>query len=123
MFISPAFEELTEPSASTASGQQRSLPSSVHDPPPMDEYESSGSGSNRAGGSPDLEVFQRELARQLAGVDQQTFQRVKQAIQTVVAQRQDATDLQSIIQVEHHSDNSLVPRTIGRHYRVITQAC
>lgn len=98
MFISPALEELTESSPDAASGEKRQLPSSVHSLPSMYGTGSSSS-NNRPEGSTDLDGFQRELARQLAGVDQQTFQKVKQAIQTVVEQRQDSTNLQSLIQV------------------------
>lgn len=102
MFISPALEELIEPSSGTASGEPRPLPSSIHDPPSMDEYDScSGPDSYRSASSSELDTFQRDLARQLAGVDEQTFQKVKQAIQTVLSQRQESTHQQSLIEVCH----------------------
>ncbi len=102
MFISPALEELIEPSSGTASGEPRPLPSSIHDPPSMDEYDSrNGPDSTRSASSSELDSFQRDLARQLAGVDEQTFQKVKQAIQTVLNQRQESTHQQSLIEVCH----------------------
>ncbi len=102
MFISPALEELIEPSSGTASGEPRPLPSSEHDPPSMDEYDSrTGPDSYRSGSSSELDTFQRDLARQLAGVDEQTFHKVKQAIQTVLNQRQESTHQQSLIEVCH----------------------
>ncbi len=102
MFISPALEELIEPSSGTASGKRRPLPLSIHDPPSMDEYDSrTGPDSNRSASSSELDSFQRDVARQLAGVDEQTFQKVKQAIQTVLNQRQESTHQQSLIEVCH----------------------
>ena len=102
MFISPALEELIEPSSGTASGERRPLPSSIHDPPSMDEYDSrTGPDSNRSASSSEIDTFQRDLARHLAGVDEQTFQKVKQAIQTVLNQRQESTHQQSLIEVCH----------------------
>ena len=102
MFISPALEELIEPSTGTTSGEPRPLPSSIHDPPSMDEYDSrTGPDSYRSATSSELDTFQRDLARQLAGVDEQTFQKVKQAIQTVLNQRQESTHQQSLIEVCH----------------------
>ena len=103
MFISPALEELTEASPGPANNQQRPVSPSTYKPP-MDESDSrqgfsSSSSSNRAGGSSEVDNFQRELARQLAGVDEQTFQKVKEAIQTVSNQRQDSTHEQSLLQV------------------------
>ncbi len=68
----------------------------------MDEYDSrTGPDSNRSASSSELDTFQRDLARQLAGVDEQTFQKVKQAIQTVLNQRQESTHQQSLIEVCH----------------------
>ncbi|DBA82618.1 hypothetical protein WJX77_011919 [Trebouxia sp. C0004] len=99
MFLSPALGELIEPSSDTASGEPRPLPSSIHDPPSMDEYDSrTGPDGHRSASPSELDAYQRDLARQLAGVDEQTFQRVKQAIQTVLNQRQESTHQQSLIE-------------------------
>lgn len=98
MFISPALEELTEAPPGPANKQQRPVSPSSYNPA-MDESDSRQGFSSRAGGSSEVDNFQRELARQLAGVDEQTFQKVKEAIQTVSNQRQDSTHEQSLLQV------------------------
>ena len=46
-----------------------------------------------------VENFQRDLAQQLAGVDQQTFQEVKHAIQSALNSHGQQADPASVIQV------------------------
>ena len=52
-----------------------------------------------AKGSSDVDGFNRDLTRQLVGVDQHTFQRVKQAIQLALDAQNDCTDPARVIQV------------------------
>ena len=96
MFISPALEELTDNSGMSG---QRPVPSSVHDPPSVEDSAVDSPSFGRANRSQDIESFQQELSRQLTGVDQQKFQQVKQAIQSAVQNYGDSADLHSVIQV------------------------
>ena len=89
MFISPALEELTD-----------SVPeqgASVHDQ--LSVQHSAAGIPSVAGMSQQIESFEQELSRQLTGIDQQKFQHVKQAIQSVVNNYGDSADLKSVIQV------------------------
>lgn len=67
----------------------------------MDDYTGNTGGSNNSASRDpsEIDVYQHDLKRQLVGVDQQTFQRVKQAIQTVVQQQQGSTSLNGLLQV------------------------
>ena len=97
MFIPPALEELTD---NTSMSGQRAVPSSIHDPPSVeDSAADSPSTGGKAPGSQDIDFFQQELSRQLTSVDPQKFQQVKQAIQSAVQNYGDSADLQSVIQV------------------------
>lgn len=100
MFISPALEELTETEQPSGTNTLRAVSSSVHGPP-------SGQGEHTADmtakGSSDFDGFKRDLTRQLVSVDQQTFQRVKQAIRSALDSQSASSDPSSVIQVEHHT--------------------
>lgn len=91
MFISPALEELTD------SVPEQSA--SVHDQ--LSVQDSAAGTPSVAGMSQQIESFEQELSRQLStGIDQQKFQHVKQAIQSVVNNYGDSADLKSVIQVQ-----------------------
>ena len=93
MFISPALEELSEYGNASGTDTLRAVPSSVHDPPSVEvEYPA-------ATGSSDMDGFKRDLTRQLVGVDQQTFERVKQAIRSALSSQAASADPLSVIQV------------------------
>lgn len=87
MFISPALEELTDNSSMS---DQRARPSAEHD---------RLNATNDASRSHEIDTYQQELSRQLAGVDQPKFLQVKQAIQSAVQNYGDSADLSSVIQV------------------------
>ena len=113
MFISPALEELTgsEPVSQADRSQSRAVPSSVHHPPSVEgEYPDSAERmtAKGSGSGSDFESFQRDLARQLVGVDQQTFQNVKQAIQSALNSQGGSADPSSVIQVTYRSDMDLI---------------
>ena len=110
MFISPALEELTETESASDRSQPRAVPSSVHDPPSVEgEFPDSTKRmtAKGSGSSSDYESFQRDLARQLVGVDQQTFQKVKQAVQSALTSQGGSADPSSVIQVTYQSDLDL----------------
>lgn len=96
MFISPALEELTETRRVSITDEPAPFPSALHGTPSVD-------GDSRADmtakNSSDMDGFHRDLTRQLVGVDQQTFQKVKQAIQSALNSQRDSTDPSSVIQV------------------------
>ena len=96
MFISPALEELTENEEASNTDTLCSVPSSVHDSPSLQGKYPAGMAAK---GSSDIDGFQRDLTRQLVGVDQQTFQRVKQAIQSALNSQNASSDPSSVIQV------------------------
>ena len=100
MFISPALEELTETEELSGTDTLRAVPSSVHDPPSVQgEYPADMTTK----GLSDIDGFKRDLTRQLVGVDQQTFQRVKQAIRSALDSQNASSDPSSVIQVEHNA--------------------
>lgn len=96
MFISPALEELSEPGNASGTDTLRPVPSSVHDPPSVEvQYPA----DMTATGSSDMDGFKRDLTRQLVGVDQQTFERVKQAIRSALSSQAASADPSSVLQV------------------------
>ena len=118
MFISPALEELTESEPPLGTDGFRAVPSFVHDPPSV---QGESPADMTAKSSCDIDGLKRDLTRQLVGADQQTFQRVKQAIRSALDSQNASSDPSSTIQVEHntintaHADqqcNSLTPRVV-----------
>ena len=103
MFISPALEELTEAEDLSGTDTLRVVPASVHDPPSVQgEYPA----DMTAKGSSDVDGFKRDLTRQLVGVDQQTLQKVKQAIRSALDSQNASSDPSRVIQVEHTQLNA-----------------
>ena len=99
MFISPALEELTEFEGASGNDGSPAVPSSVHDPPSVEGDYPNSTADMTAKGSSNVDSFHRDLTRQLVGVDQQTFKKVKQAIQSALDSKSDSTDPSSVIQV------------------------
>ena len=113
MFISPALEELTGASTDPANSQHNSLPSAVHDPPAMNEdMDVPGFGRKQSSTSRELESFQSDLERQLVGVTEQTFDNVKQAVQTAVEHCQDTANVRTLVQVSEVSFSLCLLRNV-----------
>lgn len=114
MFISPALEELTGTEEASDTDTLRAVPSSGHDPP-------SAKGEYPAGmaakGSSDIDSFKRDLTRQLVGVDQQTFQRVKQAILSALDSQSASSDASGVIQVQ---DNTTYTENAAQQCETLT---
>lgn len=112
MFISPALEELSEPEQVSGTDTLRAVPSSAHDPLSVVKFPADMTGSS------DMDGFKRDLTRQLVGVDQKTFERVKQAIRSALDSPSASADPSSVIQVNQnriqtaHADQQCHSKTL-----------
>jgi hypothetical protein len=74
------------------------IPSSIHDPPSVNEGGTAGHGSS--GNQQELNQFEKELASEIQGTDQDTVEAIKKAVQSAVRESQGSGSgsLQQVIQ-------------------------
>ena len=104
-------------SASCLQSTSRAIPSSIHDPPSVEDTTTEGLAYHN-----DIDQLQQHIASQLEGQDTQTVSAAKAAVQQVVQEYQGTASMSQLIQVRpskvvykeaNHTDLRFMWDTVG----------